>query len=151
MSLPGRKPAERSVNRTPSKIDWIEVENVPYSGPVPELPLSRTYINPKGEIQEVPIETRTRNWYEAITKMPHCVLWQPSDWQFCLDTAMVHASAAHGSVTAMAELRQREKIMGTTVEARRDLKIRYIEPQILEVVAAPVAQLDDRRSRLLDA
>jgi hypothetical protein len=151
MALPGRKPNDRSVNRTPSKIDWTDVENVPYEGPVPELPLSRTYINPKGEVQEVPIEKRTRDWFEAITKMPHCVLWHPSDWQFCLDTAMVHASASHGSVTAMAELRQREKIMGTTVEARRDLRIRYVDPQVLEAVPTPITQIDDRRSRLLDA
>jgi hypothetical protein len=151
MALSGRKPNDRSVNKTPSKIDWIEVENLPYSGPKPELPLSRTFINPKGEVQEIPIENRTRFWWEAITSMPHCILWQPSDWQFCLDTAMVHASASHGSVTAMSELRQREKIMGTTVEARRDLRIRYLDPQVLEAVPAPVTQIDDRRSRLLDA
>jgi len=151
MAIPGKKPNERSVNRTQSKIDWTTVENVPYTGPVPELPESRTYINPKGEVQEVPIERRTREWWEAVTKMPHCVLWQPSDWQFCLDTAMVHASASHGSVTAMSELRQREKIMGTTVDARRDLRIQYVEPQILESVQAAVISIDERRTRLLDA
>jgi hypothetical protein len=151
MALPGRKPNDKSVNRNAPRVDWTEVPNVPYSGPVPELPLSRTFINPKGEPQEVPIEKRTRDWFEAITKMPHCILWQPSDWQFCLDTAMVHASASHGSVTAMGELRQREKIMGTTVDARRDLRIRYIDPEPEVPVIAAVASIDDRRTRLLDA
>lgn len=151
MAIPGKKPNDRSVNRTQSKIDWTVVENVPYSGPVPELPDSRTYINPKGEVQEVAIERRTREWWEAVTKMPHCALWQASDWQFCLDTAMVHASASHGSVSAMSELRQREKIMGTTVDARRDLRIQYVEPQILESVPAAVISIDERRTRLLDA
>lgn len=149
--MPGRKPNERSVNKTPSKIEWTEIQNIPYDGPIPELPLTRTYINPKGEIQEVPIENRTRYWWEAISKMPHCILWQPSDWQFALDTAMVHASASHGSVTAMGELRQREKIMGTTVDARRDLRIRYIDPKLDEPVIAVVTSIDERRNRLLDA
>lgn len=151
MTMPGRKPNERSVNKTPSKIEWTEIQNIPYDGPIPELPLTRTYINPKGEIQEVPIENRTRYWWEAISKMPHCILWQPSDWQFALDTAMVHASASHGSVTAMGELRQREKIMGTTVDARRDLRIRYIDPKLDEPVIAVVTNIDERRNRLLDA
>jgi hypothetical protein len=151
MALPGKKPNDRAVNRNAPKIDWVLIDNVPYNGPTPELPESRTYINPKGEVQEVPIERRTREWWEAITKMPHCVLWQPSDWQFALDTAMVHASASHGSVTAMGELRQREKIMGTTVDSRRDLRIQYVEPQLLESVPAPVISIDERRARLSNA
>jgi hypothetical protein len=64
---------------------------------------------------------------------------------------MVHASASHGSVTAMGELRQREKIMGTTVDARRDLRIRYIDPEPEAPIIAAVASIDDRRARLLDA
>jgi hypothetical protein len=83
--------------------------------------------------------------------MPHCVLWYPSDWQFALDTAMVHASAAHGSVSAMGELRQREKIMGTTVDARRDLRIRYVDEELEQLKVVPIASIEDRRTRLLDA
>jgi hypothetical protein len=151
MVMPGRKPNERSVTRHQSKIDWVEVENKPFVGDKPELPLTRSFINPKGEVQEVPIEKRTREWWEAVTSMPHCILWHPSDWQFCLDTAMVHASASHGSVTAMGELRQRERILGTTVDARRDLRIRYVDPEVDEPAIALVANIDDRRARLLDA
>jgi hypothetical protein len=51
----------------------------------------------------------------------------------------------------MSELRQREKIMGTTVDARRDLRIQYVEPQLLESVPAAVISIDERRTRLLDA
>ena len=82
--------------------------------------------------------------------MPHCVLWQESDWAFAVDTAMVHAQASYGVISAMAELRMREKSLGTTVDARRDLRIRYVEPEA-EVVLAVVDQIDDRRQRLLDA
>tara|TARA_B110000971_G_C19792522_1_gene400436 strand:- start:187 stop:438 length:252 start_codon:yes stop_codon:yes gene_type:complete len=83
--------------------------------------------------------------------MPHCILWQDSDWAFALDTAMVQAAASHGQVTAMAELRMREKVLGTTVDARRDLRIRYVEPEAEPLTVAPVASIDDRRQKLLDA
>jgi hypothetical protein len=108
-----------------------------------------------GDVQIVPIEDRTRDWWDAISTMPHCRLWSKSDWAFALDTAMVHASSVYGSVTAASELRQREKILGTTLDARRDLRIRYAEDEFTEQSAtttkpAPVAQLSDRRSRLLN-
>jgi len=54
-------------------------------------------------------------------------------------------------VSAMSELRQREKIMGTTVDSRRDLRIRYVEPEDEVATLAPVDNLDDRRQRLLNA
>jgi hypothetical protein len=81
--------------------------------------------------------------------MPHCVLWHDSDWAYALDTAVVHDQASYGSVSAMAELRLREKSLGTTFDARRDLRIRYVEPETESL--AIVDELDDRRRRLLDA
>jgi hypothetical protein len=109
-----------------------------------------------GEVTIVPIEDRTKDWWEAVSTMPHCRLWSKSDWAFALDTAMVHASSVYGSVTAASELRQREKILGTTLDARRDLRIRYAEDEFTaktgegESTPAPVAKLSDRRSRLLN-
>jgi len=151
MAMAGRKPSDRpTVTRHKPTHDWAEVPNVPYSGEHPELPLSRTVL--KGdEAIEIPIENRTRDWWTALCKMPHCVLWQDSDWSFALDTAMVQAAASHGQVTAMAELRMREKVLGTTVDARRDLRIRYVDLEPEAPTIAPVANIDDRRQRLLDA
>jgi hypothetical protein len=68
---------------------------------------------------------------------------------------MVHASSVYGSVTAAAELRQREKVLGTTLDARRDLRIRYAEDEFTAQSAnttapAPVAQISERRARLLN-
>ena len=151
MAMAGRKPSERpTVTRHKPTHDWTEVPNLPYSGPTPELPLSRTVLKGDEPI-EVPIEKRTRDWWTSLCKMPHCILWQDSDWSFALDTAMVHAAASHGQVTAMAELRMREKVLGTTVDARRDLRIRYVEPEAEAPTIAPVASIDERRQKLLDA
>lgn len=108
-----------------------------------------------GEVEIVAVEERTREWWRVISSMPHCVLWSDSDWIFALDTAMVHASSVYGSVTAASELRQRERILGTTVDARRDLRIRYVDDENQELAAstngvAGVTQIKDRRSRLAD-
>jgi hypothetical protein len=51
----------------------------------------------------------------------------------------------------MSELRQREKILGTTLDARRDLRIRYVNAETEPVTLAPVDDLDERRARLVNA
>ena len=129
MAMPGRKPSDRpTVTRHKPTHDWTEILNVPYSGDHPELPLSRTLLKGDEPI-EIPIENRTRDWWIALCKMPHCVLWQDSDWAFALDTAMVQAAAAapafHG--------------------------IRYVDPEPEAPVIAVVSQIDDRRQKLMDA
>jgi len=154
MPITGAKPSDRpTVNRNKPTHDWTSVPNKPYNGTKPELPLVRQVMVKNGEVEVVPVEERTREWWRAISSMPHCVLWTDSDWMFALDTAMVHAASVYGSVTAASELRQRERILGTTLDARRDLRIRYIDEELPETDAsivgvAGVTQLKDRRSRL---
>jgi hypothetical protein len=152
MPAVGPKPTGRGIlsGNTP-RIDWTEVPNVPYAGPKPELPAERQSMLKNGEIIIVPMGAATEEWWSRVTSMPHCVIWGPTDWQFCLDTAKIHSAAQAGSIPANVELRQREKIMGTTWEARRDLRIRYIDPEPEAPVIAAVTSIDDRRSRLLDA
>jgi hypothetical protein len=107
-----------------------------------------------GEVVVVPVEDRTRDWWRAISSMPHCILWIDADWAFALDTAMVHASSVYGSVTAAAELRQRERILGSTLDARRDLRLKYVDDSGEEVaetaVPTNVTALESRRARLSD-
>jgi len=151
MAMAGRKPSERpTVTRHKPTHDWSEIPNVNYDGQAPELPLSRTVFK-DGEPIEVPIEKRTRDWWNALIQMPHCILWQDSDWAFAVDTAMVHSMANHGAISAMAELRMREKVMGTTVDARRDLRIRYVEVEDEAPQLEAVSNMTDRRQRLLNA
>lgn len=77
--------------------------------------------------------------------MPHCILWTPSDWSFALTTAMVADAAFSGGVGAATELRNREKVLGTTVDFRRNLRIRYVEPKAENETPAEVVTLDDYR------
>ena len=152
MVMRGSKPSDRpTVTRHKPTVDWTDVENVPYDGPRPELPDIREVINKAGEVSTYPMPEQTLDWWQSVSTMPHCVLWSKSDWAFALDTALVHAQAVTGVISAMAELRMREKIIGTTVDARRDLRIRYVEPEAEKAELAIVENLDDRRLRLLDA
>jgi hypothetical protein len=50
-----------------------------------------------------------------------------SDWQFAIDTARIARNLHAGKTSVAAEVRQREKIMGNTFDARRDLRIRYVD------------------------
>jgi hypothetical protein len=76
--------------------------------------------------------------------MPHCVLWSESDWEFALDTAFVKGIFhMQGSNVYATELRNREKVLGTTADYRRDLRIRYADPK--PAVQTSVTNLDDYR------
>lgn len=74
--------------------------------------------------------TATYNWWRAVRIMPHCILWTESDWQYALSAALVHQHVWHyGELKYAGELRQRERAMGCTDEARRGLRIRYVPPE----------------------
>jgi hypothetical protein len=79
--------------------------------------------------------------------MPHCVLWSETDWEYAVDTAQVHAQFSTGDMRVAAELRNREKLLGNTFDARRDLRIRYVDPNRPEEPAG-VTSLDDYRAAL---
>lgn len=148
MPVPGRKPkAEgQSRNRHRPEHEWTEVPASPFEGRPPvTLPTKRTVVM-DGAACEVRLSRLTRDWWRRISRMPHCRIWTESDWSFALATALVADAFFSGQVTAAAELRQREKILGTTADARRDLRIRYVEPEPEPgPEAAGVARLDDYR------
>lgn len=139
----GRKPKaeDAKVNRAPATHEWTEVADRPFTGKRPRLPA------------ELP--AATREWWERLTRLAHCVLWDDGDWQFALDTARVHAAFANGDMARAAELRLRERQMGSTRDARRDLRIRYVAPEPKAPRRAPPAGITDfeseRARRLLDA
>ena len=79
--------------------------------------------------------------------MPHCVLWSETEWEFAIDSLEI---AAQFYETAQAnkatELRNREKVLGTTMDYRRDLRIRYVDQTQQEARSADVPNIDDYRA-----
>jgi hypothetical protein len=162
-----RGPAAKNVKhgRTPTA-DWTEVLDVPFAGPSPDLPRL-----PRRQKWHPMVE----QWWAQVREMPHCALWRATDWLYALETAhMKHAywllaEQGEATTTAAVEIRRREDQMGTTLEALRKLRIRYLpagqvddledvpEPDI-EVTEIPtttgsssggtVTSLHNRRSRL---
>lgn len=138
MPVTGRKPKSegQAVTRHKPTVDWTEVEDVPFKGG-PKLPSKM----PNG----LPWPPWTRRWWTVVSAMPHCRLWTESDWEFAFDTAalkgLFHMQPIH---TLATEIRNREKVLGTTADYRRDLRIRYVDPAAPKPVAE-VTQLDDYR------
>lgn len=111
--------------------------NRPFDGEVPELPKRR------GGWSE-----RARRKWAAWSSMPHCRLWGEAEWEFAIDSLEIAARFYAGDRPAATELRNREKQLGTTADYRRDLRIRYVDPDAQDEERdepAGVTQLSDYR------
>jgi hypothetical protein len=133
------KPEGQKRNRHQPVHDWTEVPDVPFRGGQ-KLPARQ----PGGAAWPA----RTKQWWSALSSMPHCALWSAPDWQYALDTAFVHARFAAGDMRAATELRNREKLLGNTLDGRRGLRIRYVSPVDEHEEPAGVASLDEYRAAL---
>jgi hypothetical protein len=130
------KPYGQARNRTPLVHGWVEVPDTPCTGG-PVLPPTRR--NGK------PLPDGIAETWAAWASMPHARLWGPSDWAFAMDTLEI-AARVHdgGAIGWAAELRYREKVMGTTWDARRSAGIRYV-PSAAADTPAGVVPLDSHR------
>ena len=123
MPIPGPdpKPAGQARHRIKSPHDWVEVENVPFEGG-PDLPEFRADGRQWSD--------RIRAKWDAWRSMPHAKLWSAAEWDFALDTIELAALMLEKQSSNLAtELRNREKVLGTTVDFLRALRIRYVEPK----------------------
>lgn len=136
MPVTGRKLKPEGEARTRHKptYDWTEVEDVPFEGG-PGLPDLRT------NGRRWPDRT-TQKW-DTWRSMPHCTLWGPAEWDFALDSIEYAALVHDGEPKWGTELRNRERVLGTTADFRRDLRIRYVDPK--PVTLAAVVKADDFR------
>lgn len=112
-----RKPPGQSVTRHVG-LDFVDVPNVRFRGR--KLPLRR---NGKPWPDGIP-----EKW-NAWSTMPHCKLWEKEDWEFAIDAIHLAAKLIDKDYDAhvAAELRNREKVLGTTLDYRRDIRIRYVD------------------------
>ena len=129
------KPAGQAVTRHARAYGWIDVEQVPFNGP--KLPPRRR--------DGSPWPNGIAEKWRGLGVDAACRLWHEADWEYARDTIELAAAAFTdgAKVGLWTELRYREKVMGVTCSARRDLRIRYIEPN--SSPPASVSQLDDYR------
>lgn len=78
------------------------------------------------------------------------MLWSEADWSFAIDTALVAAQFHEGQNKA-DKLMQRERVLGVTMDFRRDLRIRYVDPEPDEKVEdASVTAIASYRAMVSD-
>ena len=140
MPMSGRKPKpnrEQIRHRNKATADWTEIPDVPFRDG-PDLPPHPTH-------EDWPLATL--QWWGVVRSMPHCAIWHDSDWRFAIDTAQIAAKFHSGETTTATELRIREKQMGTTFDALRDLRIRYVDANatVVDDEAKVAAMADYRR------
>jgi len=91
--------------------------------------------------------TQTRTWWENWRTSAQATRMKPTDWDFMLDTAMLHAELWSGNGAVAAELRLRVAKFGATLEDRARLKMAIVEPE-----AKPKAKPTQRKNlRVVDA
>jgi hypothetical protein len=89
---------------------------------------------------------RTKAWWHSFRTSPLAQGFTESDWDFLLDTALLHTAMWEGATNLAAEIRLRVSAFGSTPEARLRLKLKITDDaaEIATTVSMDVA----RRKRL---
>ena len=96
---------------------------------------------------------RTVAWWESMRRAPQAQTYTGADWEFLLDTAVLHAEFWLGNRALAAELRLRVAKFGVTPEDRARLKISVGSPagRAKPATLQPKRATEDRKGRLLKA
>lgn len=92
---------------------------------------------------------QTRRWWQTWRTSAQAQEFAATDWDYLLDTALLHRALWTGDIKAAGELRIRVSKFGATDEDRDRLRLRI--DQDAEQVARPSRMDDQRRRRLLRA
>ncbi|WP_030670665.1 hypothetical protein [Streptomyces rimosus] len=90
----------------------------------PELPDFRIK-NDEGRSVKFRWPERTRAWWATWVASPQAEHFSSTDWEFLLDTALIHAKVWSGDLSAAPELRLRVAKHGATMEDRARLRMQF--------------------------
>jgi len=93
---------------------------------------------------------QTLAWWQTWRTSPMAQTFGATDWDFLLDTALLHAEMWSGNLAVAGELRIRMAKFGATPEDRLRLKI-IVDTEAEQVKETTRAIPTDRRRRLLKA
>lgn len=104
---------------------------------------------------DLPWHPRTKAWWDTWRKSPQAQVMVDTDWDFLLDTALLHNTMWLGGRTDLAaELRLRVAKFGATLEDRLRLKLTIDPPDkpaakpSSAAAGSKVTSIEDRRNRL---
>ncbi|MFF1792652.1 hypothetical protein ACFVXQ_00165 [Kitasatospora sp. NPDC058263] len=92
----------------------------------PELPDFRIDAGEDGLVEFV-WPARTREWWATWVASPQAEHFSSTDWEFLLDTALIHAKVWSGDTSVAAELRLRVAKFGSTMEDRARLRMTFAQ------------------------
>ena len=95
---------------------------------------------------DIPWHPRTKAWWHSWRSSPLAQTFTDGDWDFLLDTALLHSEMWNGETKLASEIRLRVSAFGSTPEARMRLKLK-IDDDVSEI-AKTVNMDDERRKRL---
>ena len=72
---------------------------------------------------------QTRIWWDNWRRSAQAAEFTPTDWDFLLDSALLHTQLWDGDTSVGAELRLRLTKLGATAEDRKRLNIKVEEPE----------------------
>lgn len=127
MVMAGRGPAPKDPGRRARKNQEPQPETILRSETAepPELPDFR--IQSGQEIIEYQWPERTREWWQEWQDSPQAEHFGRTDWQFLLDTALLHARLWSGDTSVAPELRIRVAKFGATLEDRARLRMQFAQ------------------------
>lgn len=135
--MPGLGPAPKDPSRRARRnVDVHPTTTLPFqSCNAPELP------------KTVDWHPQTRRWWSTWQDSPMAELMGPTDWDFLLDTALMHnALWSGGHWTVAAELRLRVAKFGATPEDRLRLRISWADADAKDGSRPQAAAVPDRAS-----
>lgn len=136
--MPGRGPAPKAERSRPNDTARRQAEftKVADDGQVrgPDLPA-------------YPWNERTVAWYATWRRSPMAATFIDADWDFLIDTAMLHTQMWDGNPGLAAEIRLRVGKLAGTPEDRLRLRIQ-VDTEAKEA-STPRSMNDDRRARLV--
>lgn len=91
----------------------------------PELPSFG--IQGEGGLIEYEWPERTMQWWETWKASPQAEHFSSTDWEFLLDTALIHAKVWTGDPSVAPELRLRVAKFGATMEDRARLRMQFAQ------------------------
>lgn len=113
-------------------------------GPAPKDPSTRrrrnaapaptTVVSDDGEVRGPDLPdgydwpVQTRRWWETWRTSPQAQALTATDWDFLMDTALLHAELWGGNGSVASELRLRVAKFGATPEDRLRLRMQIDEP-----------------------
>lgn len=100
------------------------------------------------DLPDGPWPTATRRWWETWRRSAQAQTFCETDWEFLLETALLHAMFWKGKVELAGELRIRVAKFGATPEDRMRLRLTVGSPKPVETERkVPAAGRKDRLLR----